>query len=341
MLTPAALFFFSLTGCETIQGLIGGDGPESALAEASATLVGGDLPSASDAYASVLLAHPDNVDAATGAAYTALLQGDTDSADASLAAVEATAGERLSEVQLRRALVALQARDLEKVREYGEASATPEGLLFAAEVALADGEREDAAELLARVSGGTAGLTAQAYIALIEDADPLVAGLSEAQALWALGEHKIAVRSVEELIKALPDAREDRDEMLLVWSSRAASVGETDTARSLLESVIFPPKGQAWRKVATQAIIACAEGDAETCTSLLDKLEGNAPTDGIADACATAAVLIASDNPEVARELAGRYTSNASARALHEAGDRSGAAESASDGPLRKYLQGG
>ena len=129
--------------------------------------------------------------------------------------------------------------------------------------------------------------------------------------------------------------------MLLVWSSRAASLGEVDIARSLLDSVIFPPKGQAWRKAATLAIIACADGDSETCLDLFDKLDGNAPSDGLADARATAAILIADDNPEVARQLAGRYTSNAAARALLESGDRSGAASAAPEGPLRSYLQGG
>ncbi|MFT5681659.1 MAG: hypothetical protein ACI8RZ_002565 [Myxococcota bacterium] len=340
MLTPAALLFLSLTGCETIQGLIGG-GPEAALDEAEASLTAGDLPSASAAYAELVAAHPDNLDAATGAAYTALLQGDTAAADGYLAGAEPTAGEELGSIKLRRALVALKAGDLEKVREHGEASGTPEGLLFAAEVALADGEREEAAALLGRVSGGPAGEVAAEYMSLIDDADPLVAGLSEAQALWALGEQKVAVRSVEELVKALPDSREDRDSMLLVWSSRAAALGEVDIARSLLDSVIFPPKGQAWRKAATQAIISCAEGDAETCLDLFEKLDGNAPTDGLADARATAAVLIADENPEVARQLAGRYTSNAAARALLEAGDRSGAAGAAADGPLRSYLQGG
>ncbi len=340
MLTPAALLFLSLTGCETIQGLIGG-GPEEGLAAAEASLTAGDLPGASDGYAAVVAEHPDNLDAATGAAYSALLQGDTAAADAYLAAAEATAGERLGEIKLRRALVALKAGDLEKVREHGEASGTPEGLLFAAEVALADGEREDAAALLGQVSGGDAGRVAGEYMALIDDADPLVAGLSEAQALWALGEQKVAVRSVEELVKALPDSREDRDTLLMVWASRSAALGESDIARSLLESVIFPPKGQAWRKAATMAIIACSEGDADTCLDLFDKLDGNAPIDGLADARATAAVLIADDNPEVARQLAGRYTSNAAARALLEAGDRSGAAGAAPDGPLRSYLQGG
>ena len=340
MLTPAALLFLSLTGCEIVQGLIGG-GPEAALAEAEASLIGGDLPSASDSYAAAAQTSPDNIDAATGAAYAALLRGDTAAADAALAAAEPTAGERLPEIKLRRALVAMESGDLEKVREFGEASGTPEGLLFAAEVALADGEREEAAALLGQVSGGTAGTVAKEYLDLINDDDPLVAGLSEAQALWALGEQKVAVRSVEALVKALPDSRDDRDEMLLIWASRAAALGETDIARSLLDSVIFPPKGQAWRKAATLAIISCAEGDSETCLSLFDKLDGNAPSDGLADARATAAVLIAGDNPEVARELAGRYTSNAAARALLETGDRAGAASAAPDGPLRTYLGSG
>ncbi|MDG1481525.1 MAG: hypothetical protein P8R54_18155 [Myxococcota bacterium] len=340
MLTPAALFFLSLTGCETIQGLIGG-GPEEGLSSAETSLKAGDLPGAADAYSAVLMDHPDNLDAAIGAAYTALLQGDTEAADGYLAAAEPDAGERLSEIKLRRALVALKAGDLEKVSEHGEASGSPEGFLFAAEVALADGEREDAAVLLGKVIGGDAGTVAGEYMALINDPDPLVAGLSEAQALWALGEQKVAVRSVEELVKALPDSRDDRDTLLLLWASRSSALGESDIARSLLDLVIFPPQGQAWRKAATLAIISCSEGDSETCLDLFDKLDGNAPSDGLADARATAAVLIAEDNPEVARQLAGRYTSNAAARALLEAGDRSGAASAAPDGPLRSYLQGG
>ena len=169
----------------------------------------------------------------------------------------------------------------------------------------------------------------------------MVAGLCEAQALWALGERKVSVRSVEELVKSLPDSREDRSEQLLMWAGRAASVEETDVACSLLDAMIFPPEGQAWRKVATLGIIACADGDAEACQKSFKTLEGNAPEDGLADAVATAAYLIADDDPEAAKALAGRYLSNAAARALLEAGDAAGARESVPGGMLGEYLKAG
>ncbi len=332
----------TLAGCDKIQALIGG-GADSAVAAAEAQLKAGDLPGAAASYDEAVAAHPDSVDAATGAAYTALLRGDPDAADGYLAAVEPSAGEQLGEVKLRRALVGLEAGDLESVKEHGEASGMPLGKLLAAEVALADGEREEAVTLLeeAKGGGGAVAQTADAYLELVSSDDAMVAGLSEAQALWALGEKGVAVRSVEELVKALPDEREDRSDQLLVWSARAASVDETDVARSLLDAMIFPPEGQAWRKVATQGIIACADGDADTCTATFKRLEGNAPEDGLADAVATAAYLIADDDPEAAKALAGRYVSNASARALLEAGDSAGAKESVPGGVLGEYLKAG
>lgn len=329
-------------GCDQIQALLGG-GAETAAAEAEGLLKQGDLPGAADAYTAAAAEHPTDVSVATGAAYSALLQGDTDAADAYLAAAEAEAGEALGEVKLRRALVALEAGDLESVKQHGEASGKPMGALLAAEVALADGEAEEAEALLgkAKAGGGAVGQTAQAYLDLLASEEPTVRGLSEAQALWALGEHKIAVRSVEELVKGLPDDREDREELVLLWSGRAASVDETDVARSILDALIFPPEGQAWRKVATQGIIACAEGDAAACQATFKTLEGNAPEDGLADAVATAAFLIADEDPEAAKALAGRYVSNASARALLEAGDAAAARESVPGGVLGEYLKAG
>ena len=330
------------TGCEQIEALLGG-GADEAAADAEGLLKQGDLPGAADAYAAANTATPTHVDAATGAAYTALLQGDTGRADQILAAAEAEAGEKLGEVKLRRALVALQAGELENVKLHGEASGLPMGQLLAAEVALADGESEEASALLekAKGAGGKVGKTAQTYLDLLGSDEPTVAGLSEAQALWALGERKIAVRSVEELVKGLPDDREDRGELVLLWAGRAASVDETDVARSILDALIFPPDGQAWRKVATLGIIACAEGDAAACQSNFKALEGNAPEDGLADAVATAAFLIADENPEAARTLAGRYVSNAAARSLLEAGDAAAARESVPGGVLGEYLKAG
>lgn len=331
-----------LTGCDVVQGLLGGGGEEAAAA-AESTLASGDLPGAADAYAAAAADNAGHVDVATGHAFSLLMQGDTDGADAALAAAEEGAGDRLGEVKMRRALVALEAGDLDAVRTHAEASDLPQGKLLAAEVALADGEREEAAGLLkqAAPAGGTVADAANGYLDLIEDPEPLVSGLSEAQALWALGEHKVAVRSVEELVKNLPDSRGDRDALTLIWAGRAASLGETELAKGLLDALIFPPEGQAWRKVATQAIIACAEADGATCLKLFASLEGNAPADGLADARSTAAYLIAGDDPEVATKLAGPYVSNAAARALYEAGDMETALSSAPAGVFADFLKAG
>jgi tetratricopeptide (TPR) repeat protein len=342
-ISPVALgFSFFLPGCDMVMSLIGGGGEEAAGAAESA-LVAGDLPGADLAYDEAAAQYPTSVDVASGAAFMALSRGDTDAADAALVAAEAEAGDRLPEIKLRRALVAMEAGDLDAVKTHAEASGLPEGKLLAAEVALADGEREEATELLksAAPAGGAVAEAANAYLDLIEDPEPFVSGLSEAQALWALGERKVAVRSVEELVINLPDSRDDRDELAMIWAGRAASLGETDIARSLLDSMIFPPDGQAWRKVATQAIIACGDGDAKTCIKLFSSLEGNAPSDGLADARATAAYLIAGDDPEAAKKLAGPYVSNAAARALYEAGDIEAAKESSPGGVFADFLQAG
>lgn len=328
-------------GCGLVDKLLGG--ADKAVAEGQQKLSAGDLPGAADVFAAAAKDHPDSVDAAAGAAFTALLQGDAAAADGYLAAAEAKAGDRLGEVKMRRALVALESGDLDKVKAFGEASGLPAGQLLAAEVALADGERDEAHGLLEKARGGqgAVGRTAKRYLELLDDPEPVVAGLAESAALWALGEKEVAVRSVEDLLTNLPDDFENRDAEVLLWAGRAASVHETDVARSLLDAVIFPPEGQAWRKVATRAMVACADGDGGTCLSLFDNLEGNAPEDGLADARATAAVLIAKDDPEAARKLVGPYISNAAARALVEAGDRDSARDAVPGGVYASYLKNG
>lgn len=325
-----------------MEDLLGGSA-EEACAQAEAQLAAGDLPGAADAYAALAAENPTESCVATGHAYVLLLQGDADGADRVLAAALEAGPEDVPALRLRRALVAMESGNLDAVRKHGEASGLPQGQLLAAEVALADGEREEATVLLeaAQAAGGAVGAVAGEYLALIGDPEPLVAGVSEAQALWALGEKKVAVRSVEELITNLGDDVESRDEQLLIWSGRAASVGETEVARSLLDALIFPPEGQQWRRLATRAIISCAEGNAEVCLAEFERLEGNAPSDGLGDARATAAVLIAGQDDEAAIKLASPYISNAAARALVEAGDLGSARESAPGGILSDYLKAG
>lgn len=334
---PVVLGLLALAGCDK------GEKAKEAAAAAEALLKAGDLPGAAAAYEAALAEHPKSVEVATGAAYMALLAGDAAKADQILAGVEAEAGEALPQLKLRRALVAARSGELEKAKEHGVASGLPAGKLLAAEVNLADGERDAAKTALAEIQGapGDVGAAASAYLALMADENPMVAGLSEAQALWILGEHKVAVQSAEELVLNLPDDRKDRDELLMVWAGRAASVGEANIARALLEATIFPPEGQAWRKVATSAIASCSEGDGPTCLSLFASLEGAAPEDGLADARATAAFLIASKDAEVAKQLAGPYVSNAAARALLEAGDPAAAQEAAPGGILSNWLKAG
>jgi len=335
---PSTLLLLTLTGCEMITDLLDS---EPDLTTAEAQLASGDLPAAADAYTEAAAAAPTHVEAATGAAYAALLQGNHAAADKYLAAAQASLEAPSPELTLRRALVALEAGKLEEMSAFGKASGLDAGLLLAAEYALAEGELEDAAELLKGIkSSGPVSDAARQYLALIEDEDPLVSGLSETYALWALGEKKVAVRSVDDIFKALPEDQEGRDEMLLMWASRAASVGETDIARSMLDSVLFLPQGQSWRKTATSAIISCAEGDAAGCLAAFEKLEG-APSDGVADAKATAAVLIAGQDRDAAAQLAGSVRSDAAARALLEAGDRSAAQQAASSGALKSYLESG
>lgn len=330
-------------GLITLSACSKAEEAKKAVDAAEAKLKAGDLPGACADYDAAAAAYPETLDAATGSAFCALATGDTGRADQILAAAEATAKEQLPQVKLRRALVALSAGKLEEVKTHGEASGLPLGKLLSAEVNLADGERDQAKATLESIQGeaGAVGDTVKTYLALIGDESPMVAGLAEAQALWALGEKKVAVKSAEELVLSLPDDREDREEQLLVWAGRAASLGEVAVARALLAASLFPPDGQAWRKVATEAIAACAEGDAATCQSLFATLEAAAPADGLADARATAAFLIAPKDKEAASALAGPYMSNGAARALWEAGDASGAQASAPGGVLASYLKAG
>ena len=328
-----------LQGCGLFEGLFS-DGGEAAVQAGDAALKTGDLPSAAGHYEEALAANPTNVDAATGAAGMALMRGDTAKADEILAAIQEVAGERLSEVLLRRAIVAQHAGDFDQVWKFGKASARPAGLLLAGEAMLAEGERQEARQLLESVTGGLES-TAQAYITLIDDDDPIVAGLSEAQALWALGARNVAVRSVADLLPRIPTDSSDRDRRLLMWASRAAAVGEPRIGMALLDAMGDLPVGQKWRRRATRAILHCAAGRAEKCVEILDALEGRIPEDALADARVTAAMVIATKDPETAKALAGRYRSNAAARALYAAGYPDAAAAAALDGPYAQFLQAG
>lgn len=338
------VLLLAMTGC----GLLGGGGADLT-AGAETKLKNGDVPGAIEEYDALLAANADSLDAAIGSAYGAFLAGDLAKADSILAAAEANAGEKVGEVKMRRALVALEGGDTDAVREHATASGLPAGKLLVAEVALADGERDEALGLLQEIKGtpGGVGDTAKEYLELLEDSDPLVAGLAENYALWALGQRKVAAVSVEEVVKGMPDDRERKAEELLLWSGRAATSGETLVASNLLEAISFPPAGQAWRVPATRGIIQCAEGGSEgdalasakACLATLTELEGKAPSDGLTDARITAAMVLGDRNPEVSAALLdGVSRSSSAALAAWRAGDKDTARSLAPKGTVSDFV---
>ena len=333
------------SGCFLVPS---GESAAALVAKGEAEMLAGNLPAAAETYSQGVLAHPENVDLATGGAFTALLQGDASRADQILAAAEAQAGNRLPEIQLRRALVALHEDHLDDVKRFASRSDLPMARLLVAEVALADGDRPEAQRVLRTLTQSDPTIppavadTAKQYLAFLEDPDPFVAGLSEVQALWALGRRDVAVRAAEEIVKALPEA-EGRDARLLLWAGRAASIREVEVARSLLDAMVVTPPEQQWRKLATQALVVCAEGKATECVAEFDVLSAlpRVPIDGLADARATAAMLIAKEDPATATALAGPYLTDASARALHAAGADQAAWEASRSDLFAEFLRPG
>ncbi len=341
----SVLLCLTLGACGILEKFgVGGDAAGEAVTQAKQVLGTGDVPAGASALDAAYADNPESVDAAIGAAYAAYLKGQFDAAEQILVSAVALDPTRTGELEVRRALVALGAGDLDKVRTHGEASGLPAGMLLAAEVALADGERDAASTLLQAAKASPDGAVAAAaadYLDLMGDGDPIVQGLSEAQALWALGERRVAVRSVEELVKSLSEEHEDKPELLLIWAGRAAAAGEAQVASNLVENIDFPPAGQQWRVIATRAIVACSEGDSERCSSLLDSIANGAPPAGLTDARATAAIMLAKHDPAAAAELAGDAPSPAVARALQAAGQGEDAADLAGSGPYARFLSAG
>ncbi len=337
----SGLFLGLALGCGDLMGA--GGSPDEALAEARGQLEQGDFDGAAASYAKLRQEHPESVDVAVGHSYMQVLAGDLSGADATLASVEATATpEELQQIKLRRALVALREQDLDRIKMHGMASGLPEGKLLAAEVHLVDLERDEGVAVLKELTGvdGAVGATARRYTEML-DGD--LADLAEVTALWALGVRESACEAAEDLVKQLPGDFEGKDEMLLLWASRAVTSGKPGVARSLLDEVTFPPAGQEWRLRATQAMIAVAEGKSDRAMELFDSLSeaaqtGDVPLDGLQDARATACLL--TDDVELKKRLLGDQTeSAAAARCLVDAGDAASAQNMAPPGKLKMYLE--
>jgi tetratricopeptide (TPR) repeat protein len=332
-----APFMLGMGACDSILGA--SDGPEL-VAAANSTLQSGDLPAAAAEYEQLAADNPDSVFVAIGRSYFQLLEGDYEGADATLAHAEANAGEKLGEVKLRRALVALRAGDLDQVKTHGTDSGLPAGKLLAAEVHLVDLESTEAVALLKEISGSDpVGATASTYVQMLDSGDQIQAGLAEATALWGLGDRGAACEAAEELVKALDT--DDKNEQLMLWAGRAVTSNKLEVTSSLLDELEsnFPPPELQWRILATRAMLDIAQGQPDKGMKTLQlaaQLDG-APADGLMDAFATAAAL--AQEKEVALKIAGNVESAAGARGLMEAGAVGKARAKAPEGFLKTYLE--
>lgn len=334
MLVLCALFGLACSG------LMGGD--DSALvAPADALLQQGDLPGAAAAYRKLYAENPQSVSAAVGYAYTQLLAGDIVGADTTLSEIEPLAGDKVGEIRFRRALVALEAQDLDRVKLLGEASGLPEGRLFAAEVHLVDLESDKALEIFQALSteDGVVGEAARTYLGLLQSPDQHKASLAEASALWALGDHATACDSVEGALEGLAEDDPEKQSLLLLWAGRAVVTGKVQVAKNLVEG-LFPPEGQQWRYQATLAMIKIAEGQYPEGLATFKALreDPSVPKQGLDDALTTACALAATRDPSVARQLVEGLESPAAARCLLEAGAEA-TANGVPEGPLRSFLE--
>ena len=335
----------TLGGCDFVSGLFGGGDSPALVAEAQALLNEGQFPAALQAYNNLAKEHPESVHVAMGQAYVLMLAGDFDGADTVLASVRDNAGDQLNLLNMRRAIVAVRAGDLDDAKKRGEASGMPAGLLLAAECHLLEGDDEDRApELLekAQDAGGVVGEVASEYLALIEENFTI----AEATATWAIlgrilnagDEDDLLAQSISDVVSEL-ESMDDTEELQttrLVWAGRAAVTGDTQSAKELLGQISGLPEQERWRQFAILAIVEASQGNDDTASLYFDMLE-DAPADGVAAARATAASL--ATTKKAARMYVSGLTSDAAARGLYQAGARKFAGKIAPEGEYKYFLE--
>lgn len=320
-------------------------GGEVDMSPAESELKKGDLAAASTAYATLAKDNPESAEAAIGAAYMDMLAGNYDAADKTLLAAEAVAGEKVGEIKLRRAIVALRAGNLDDVKKHGKDSGLAAGQLLAAEVHIVDGELDDALSLLREARSGESAIgdAASTYLRMLEGTKEQ-AGFAEATALWAVGQRDVACDVAGEIVPALSE-EDDKANQLLLWAGRAATSQRPGVATTLLDELeqVGAPNGQEWRVQATRAMVEIVEGESDSALARFTALEaaiaeGFAPYEGVADARATAAAL--TTDRAVAKKLTDGLEGAAVARGLQQAGAGKVAKDSAeADSPLARYLE--
>ena len=244
----------------------------------------------------------DSLEVSVQEAHTLMSEGLFHEADEELLRAQGAVPEAAAELSLRRALLASRQGDVEGVGVHGQASNTPVGDLFAAEVLLVDLQTEEAKRLLHRTADhgvGEVQKTAEHYLQWLDGDDPKLAALAEVTALWALGDWATACEEAEEVVKGLHDEHLRRSESLL-WASRAVAARQPDVAQGLLDDMDTPPEGQVWRFQAVQAMVWLADGRTDEARARFEQL-GVDHSREIDDALVTA--CLTTQEPAIGEEL--------------------------------------
>ncbi|MEC8277932.1 MAG: tetratricopeptide repeat protein [Myxococcota bacterium] len=293
--------------------------PEIDTTAAENQLSSGQFPNAASEYNKLLELDPTNSDAATGAAYLAMLRGDYEQADAYLEAVQKASEAPQPEILMRRSLIAQQSQELDKAKNFALESGLDSGKLLASEIMIVDGGLESAVDTLKTIKGSGFKSLADDYLELLESDDDWLVALAEIQAQWAAGERTFAVEDAPSVLQKVSFERYARiDEIRLTWATRALSLKKTQEATSIIELPFESlEESQKWRVSGIKFMISCVTGD-EQCITKFDALEEIAPPQGYADMRITTAYLLKDDNPALSRELLADFKS-ASAALVFEA----------------------
>lgn len=313
--------------------LLGPPDVSEELGSAKAALQQGDIAKAKGEYRKALTVDSKNIDALIGHSYVLLLEKEFSKADsmlteAQVAAKESEQNQIIKEVFFRRALVALEEKSFDKVKVLGQKSELPQGFLLVAEIQIIDGEYQEAESNLNKVlQTGEPALQklASSYLDDLSSDDRQM--IAEAQARWALGDRKIAVKVVKKpLLSYIANVSKKSHDEAILWSSRALAVGNISTAQELINSVRRTSKDQGWRVNAVKTLITCASAGKsgvgiDTCVDELSQLSG--PEDGLIDVHVTAAQFIHSKSAKAAKELLSGIENDAAAYVYYQMGSTS------------------
>ena len=319
-------------------GCSGSDKSEEIMA-AQKSLSAGELSSAQTQLAAVLAEVPENADAATAMAHIHVLRGEFSQAESVLNAVQTEDAAVQSQIALRKALVALHAKDFSKAKQKALESQEDFAMILAAEISLMDGEYDEAITYLEKVGGSHRSL-AKSYLKLL-DGDEWSQAYAEAQALWALRDFDLAIQSVAGTMEFVSKSALGNDPRshILLWASRAIAVAQPDVARQLLSLKGAPADGD-WRVSLLKAMITTVDGDVSGGKVQFESLEGVAPEEALHDAKATAVVVLSSlgkDGSVLLSDLRG----TSGAYAAYRADQKSEAADMVDSRIFERFLNGG